>query len=292
MRSNSPEIEVTPISPLGRKLSITEWILFAVGIAVFAGGMMFLGPLKFTAAIVFIILVAVAFFSPKYGLYVLFGMEGLYILVFYINLMALAPSQIGLDYTISYTIEGSHLFIIPLAVLMFAYFMGFMSRLWLSGERYMPGSFEGTLIGFLIFAAAWTSIGIANENFPLTILTDLHVVFILAFGIFAGRSFRDIKEFRTLLNFIIIVSLIHWVFLIGYFIQQRLYTEFLFIMDLIRAIQGTSDLYSPLIPVMLAIFVLNGDGKPSRLEKYYPHLVFLFFIRTILCLSRGADHLH
>ena len=202
--------------------------------------------------------------------------------------MALVPAQIGLDYTIGFVIEGSHLFIVPLIILMFAYLMGFVARHFISGKRYMLGAFEGALIAFLIFTIAWISISVANENYPLTILTDLHVVFMLAMGIFAGRSFRNLGDFKSLFNFIIIISLLHWIFLIGYFVQQRLYTELLFIMDLIRDIQGSSDLYSPLIPVMLAFISANDNGNRGKIEKLYPFLVFLFSVRTILCLSRGA----
>jgi len=118
MRGNSPEIDATSINPLGRKLTIIDWVLLAIGIVIFSGGIMFLGPLKFTAVIFFLLLTVIAFFSPKYGLYVLYGTECIYILVFYINLMAQSPSQIGLDYTISYTIPSSQYFIIPLVVRM------------------------------------------------------------------------------------------------------------------------------------------------------------------------------
>jgi hypothetical protein len=271
-----------------RNLKIADWILIAVGIVVFAGGIMFLGPLKFAAAIVFLALVAIAFFSPKYGLYVLYGVEGLYVLVFYVNLMALAPTQLGLDYTISFYVEGGEIFIAPLMVLFVSYLLGFVARAWISKERYIATNLEKALIGFLLFCTAGIFLSIANELYPLIILTDIHVVLMLTFGIFAARSFKSIDDFRSLFNFLVIISLLHWIFLTGFFFQQKLYTELLFLMDLLRAIQGSSDLYSPFIPVMLAVISIVPEIKRTRLEKFYPLLVFLFSVRTILCLSRGA----
>jgi len=288
MRGKSPEIELSSSERLKRRLLIADLVLLAAGIMIFTAGILFFGVVKFTIALAFLVIVAITFFSPKYGLYILYGAEGLYVLVFYINLMALAPSQIGLDYTISYYVEGSHLFIIPLVILFVSYLMGFLARLWLSGERYIIGAFEGSLLGFMLFCIAWTSLGIANEHYPLTILTDLHVVLMLAFAFFVGHSFKDIKEFKALFNFLIIVSLFHWIFLLGYFIQQRLYSELLFLLDLIRYIQGSSDIYSPYIPVMLAYIAIKERSGLQKIEKLYPLLIFLFIIRTVLCLSRGA----
>ncbi len=289
MRDSSPEIN-PPDSTLSihRKLSNVDWILLAVGLLIFAGGMMFLGPVKLAFAVVFLVLLVTAFFSPKYGLYVIFGAEIAYVLVIYINLMAIAPSMIGLDYTISFVIDDRGLLVVPLVVLFTSYLLGFIAREWLSTKRYVITKFEGMLIAFLLFCVSWTALAIANEHFPLTILNDLHVMMIYTFGIFAARSFKSSVEFRTLFNFMIIFSLFQWIFLIGFFFQQQLYTQFLFFMSLLRFIQGSSDIYAPFIPLMLAMLVVDYPEKRSKLEKHYPLIIFLFSVRTVLSLSRGA----
>ncbi|MFH1514585.1 MAG: O-antigen ligase family protein [bacterium] len=289
MKGNEPEISSQlPAHVIQRNLKISDWILFAVGVVLLAGGMMFLGPVKLAFVMIFLVLVCIAFFSPKYGLYILFGAETAYVLVIYINLMAIAPSMIGLDYTISYVIDDRGLLVVPLVVLFVSYLMGFLSREWICVKQRPITKFEGVLIAFLLFAVAWVSLAIANENFPLIIVSDLHVVMIFAFGIFAARSFNSALEFRTLFNFLIVISLLQWIFLIGFFFQQHLYTQLLFLMTLLRSIQGSSDIYSPYIPLMLAIISIKYPQKKSGLEKHYPLLIFLFTIRTILSLSRGA----
>lgn len=249
---------------------------------------MFLGPVKLAFVMVFLVLIFITFFSPKYGLYILFGAETAYVLVIYINLMAIAPSMIGLDYTISFVIDDRGLLIVPLVVLFVSYLMGFLAREWTNIKQRPITKFEGVLIAFLFFAISWVSLAIANGHFPLIILSDLHVVIIFAFGIFAARSFNSAMEFRNLFNFLIIISLLQWIFLVGFFFQQQLYTQLLFLMTLLRSIQGSSDIYSPYIPLMLAIITIKYSQKKSGLEKYYPLLIFLFSVRTILSLSRGA----
>lgn len=267
---------------------MVDWILLAVGSLILAGGMMFLGPVKLAFVVVFLVLVVVAFFSPKYGLYVIFGAETAYVLVIYINLMAIAPSMIGLDYTISFAIDDRGLLVVPLVVLFVSYMLGFLAREWLSTKRYIITKFEGILIAFLLFCVSWTALGIANDHFPLTILNDLHVMLIFTFAIFAARSFKSAVDFRTLFNFLIIFSLLQWIFLVGFFFQQQLYTQLLFFMSLLRFIQGATDIYAPFIPLMLAILAFNYTEKHSKLEKYYPLFIFLFSVRTVLSLSRGA----
>ena len=289
MRDSGTEINPTdPALPIHRKLLITDWILLAVGLLILTGGMMFLGPVKLAFAIAFLALVVIAFFSPKYGLYVIYGAETAYVLVIYINLMAIAPSMIGLDYTISFVIDDRGLLVVPLVVLFTSYLLGFIAREWLSAKRYVITKFEGMLIAFILFCISWTALAIANEHFPLTILNDLHVIMLYTFGIFAARSFKSAQDFRSLFNFLIIFSLLQWVFLIGLFFQQQLYTQIMFFMSLLRFIQGSSDIYAPFIPLMLAILSVNYPEKRSKLEKYYPLIIFLFSVRTVLCLSRGA----
>ena len=137
MRDSSPEIS-HPNSTLliNRKLTTVDWILLAVGLIILSGGLMFLGPVKLAFAVVFLVLLVIAFFSPKYGLYVIFGAEIAYVLVIYINLMAIAPSMIGLDYTISFVVDDRGLLVVPLVVLFTSYFLGFIAREWLNAIRH------------------------------------------------------------------------------------------------------------------------------------------------------------
>jgi O-antigen ligase len=289
MRGKNPRIEPpNPALVIKRNLALAEWILLITGALIFSAGMLFLGPVKLALALIFIVIVTLTFFSPRYGLYTLYFAEGMYVLVFYINMMALAPQQLGLDYTISYYIEGAELFIAPLMVLYVAFLMGFLARTWISKETFIFTPLERIVTLFLVFCVLWVVIAVVNEHYPLIILTDMHVVLLYMFAIFAARSFNKIEDFRSLFNFFIIISFLHWIFLTAYFFQQRLYTEVMFIMDSVRSIQGSSDLYSPYIPLMLAMISINYPGKKSGLEKYYPLIIFLFSARTILCLSRGA----